>query len=38
MDMFNFSRTPNARLVLPMRACPSLTAAEKRLLRRRNPD
>jgi phospholipase C len=38
MDMFNFSRTPNPRLVLPMRACPSLTAAEKKLLRTRPPD
>jgi phospholipase C len=38
MDMFDFSRTPNPRLVLPMRTCPSLTAAEKQLLRTRNPD
>jgi phospholipase C len=38
MDMFNFSRTPNPRLVLPMRACPSLTAAEKKLLRARPSD
>jgi phospholipase C len=38
MDMFNFSRTPNPRLVLPMRTCPSLTAAQKQLLRTRDPD
>ncbi len=38
MDIFDFSRTPNRRLVLPMRTCPSLSAAQKRLLRTRNPD
>ena len=38
MDMFDFSRTPNPKLTLPMRTCPSLTAAAKQLLRTRPPD
>jgi phospholipase C len=38
MDMFDFSRTPNPKLTLPMRTCPSLTASAKQLLRTRPPD
>jgi phospholipase C len=38
MDMFDFSRTPKRKLVLPMRTCPSLTTAEQQLLRTRPPD
>jgi phospholipase C len=38
MDMFDFSRTPAPKLVLPMRTCPSLTTAAKHLLRTRPPD
>jgi phospholipase C len=38
MDMFDFSRTPNPKLILPMRTCPSLTASAKQLLRTRPPD
>jgi hypothetical protein len=38
MDMFDFSRTPNPKLILPTRSCTSLTIAQERLLKRRNPD
>jgi hypothetical protein len=38
MDMFDFSRTPNPKLILPMRTCPSLSRAAKQLLRTRPPD